>query len=517
MENLGFVLDHTKINGILTVFILYTLLIIGIGLYVKYKEKHMSESDKLMSFLNGGGNMGPVSIAMLTVTNLLSSGAMIGGPGLGYSTGFIWSITVYAGFMNSLFLLGVIGKKMAIIRQRTGMQTLVETIRLRYESKTVALVLSIALLIFLIPSIGAQFQGGAKLFAVVSGTGQYTLGLLIFGIVTILYTASGGMKSIARVAVVQGFIMVGAVLMLYISTRSSLADQYGSFENAMRFVSNTKPSMVQASSWMPLYTFGTAMTMSFASTAMPNSVLSTFTYNKSSAMAKSIIISTITFTIISSIMSGIGPLGYASIQTLTSGDYVNPYLTTTMLPSVLAGIVVAGTTAAIQSTAASLMLIVATTIVKDIYKGCINPKADNEKLNRYLKYITWAVGVLAVAISIRPMELMQFIVNFSNGGMICSIWVPLVFGLYSKKATPKGALWSSIAGAGSYLILYLITNIESTKNIYFKLTGNCHPVIIGFIVSIITMIIVSKHTPKVRLGTLQVWFGKDYDEKYTKF
>ena len=514
MSNLGFTLDSGKVKGVLFIFALYTVCIILMGLYVKYAEKRMNESDKLASFLNGGGNMGPIAVAMLTVTNMLSSGAVIGGPGLGYSTGFIWSITVYAGFMNSLFLLGKKRKKMAIIRQRTGMQTLLEAIRLRYESKTVAMLLGITLIIFLIPNCSAQLQGGAKLFAVVSGSNNYHLGLAIFAIVTILYTVSGGTKSLARVAVFQGVIMIISVAVLYCATRLNLTTQYGSFENAMRFVAEDQPSMVSAYTWTPLYTFGTALTMSFASTAMPNSVISTFTYDKTKTMVRAIIISSLAFTLISGVMSGIGPLRYAAIQTLSSGDYVNPYLTMTNLPTILAGLVVSGTSAAIQSTAASFMLIVATTLVKDIYMGCINPNADLNKVNRNLKLFTLGAGILAFLLAIFPTTLMQFIVNFSNGGMICSIWIPLVMGLYSKKVTEKGALCSIILGAGTYIALYFVTYFPSTASVYASLTGNCHPVIIGFFVAFLTMVIVSRFTPKVRLGTLQVWFSKNYDDRY---
>lgn len=516
MGDLGFVLDMQNVKGVILVFIIYTICILAMGLYVRVKDNKMSENDKLASFLNGGGNLGPVAIGMLVVTNGLSSGAMIGGPGLGYSTGFIWSITVYAGFMNALFLLAAIGKKMAILKARTGVQTMLGAIGHRYESQTVAIMLGVAIVVFLIPNIGSQLQGGAKLFAVVSGTGNYQLGLFIFAAITILYTISGGMKSLARIAVIQGFIMLISVIALYISTRGQLTTQYGSFEDAMRFIAANKPSMVTAFTWTPLYAFGTALTMSFASTALPNFVVNTFAYNKSKIMAQGIVISTLAFMLIQSIMSGIGPLGYAAIQTLSSGDYVNPYLTMVNLPALLSGIVVAGSSAAIQSTAASMMLIVATAIVKDIYVGFINPKADLIKVNKTMKLLTFLAGIAALLLALFPSPLMQIIINFSNGGMICSLWVPLVMGLYSKRVTKSGAFWSALLGMGTYLGLFIITKTPSLASVYEEVTGNCHPVVIGFLISVLSMLIVSKFTKKVKLGTLQVWFGQEYDERYAR-
>ena len=83
-----------------------------------------------------------------------------------------------------------------------------------------------------------------------------------------------------------------------------------------------------------------------------------------------------------------------------------------------------------------------------------------------------------------------------------------------KKVTEKGALCSIILGAGTYIALYFVTYFPSTASVYASLTGNCHPVIIGFFVAFLTMVIVSRFTPKVRLGTLQVWFSKNYDDRY---
>ena len=512
--------DSDKITVIMIVFILYSALIVGLGLYVKYAEtRGLSEKDKLKSFLTGGGSLGPISIGLITCTNLMSSGVMIGEPGLSYgSAGLIWGITCCSTFMSAWYLFGSSGKKIAVIKQRTGMDSFIQILRMRYNSKTLAMIIGTAISFFLLANSISQFTGGAKLFAVMSGTYNYNLGLVIFAAVTIIYTISGGVKSLARVAIVQGVLMVTAVLFLYFGTMAKVTDQYGSLEEGMRFVAENNPKLVTPYTWTFLNSLGTAFAMGFTSACLPNGVISTLTYNKSKALARGIMVSIIVYTLIQTAINSVGVLGYAYVQNLPNGDYVNPFLASAVLPGSLGGIVLSGSAAAIQSTAASFMLIIATTIMKDIYKDVFRPDLSDKKTSRLITWLTIGTGIIAIIGAMFPMDFMQLLNTFSNGGILCGVWAPLMFGLHWKKATPKGAICACIFGALTYLSCYLLQISEATKDMYAAVTGNCHPSIIGLAVSCIFMVAVSLATQKnkVEKGVFEVWFGKTYNSEYAK-
>lgn len=112
---MGFTISPEVQNGIAIVFIIYSLVIVGLGLYVKYASRNQSAAQRLASFLTGNGNLGPIALGMIIFTNLMSSGGMIGGPGLGYNTGFIWSVAVYSSFICTFLTLVAVGKKMNIM------------------------------------------------------------------------------------------------------------------------------------------------------------------------------------------------------------------------------------------------------------------------------------------------------------------------------------------------------------------------------------------------------------------
>ena len=87
--DLGFTISASTQQAIMIVFILYTAIIVGLGAYVKFASRNENSSQKLAGFLTGGGNLGSLAVGLIMVTNIMSSGGMVGGPGMSYGTGSI--------------------------------------------------------------------------------------------------------------------------------------------------------------------------------------------------------------------------------------------------------------------------------------------------------------------------------------------------------------------------------------------------------------------------------------------
>lgn len=296
--DLGFTISASTQQAIMIVFILYTAIIVGLGAYVKFASRNENSSQKLAGFLTGGGNLGSLAVGLIMVTNIMSSGGMVGGPGMSYGTGFIWSLCVFCSFINIFMSLGSVGKKMSILGRRTGAQTVLGLFRHRYQSKVFSTFLGLSFIIFLIPYSASQFTGGGRLFAVVTGTGNYRIGVLLFAVITLVYTLTGGIKSISKIAVFQGAIMIFSVISIYVVTGGAILEEYGSLQAAMEFVQESKPSLLDATTWAPLYFIGTACVQSFALIPLPHALMGTFTYNSSKTMKRAIIVGILGYTII---------------------------------------------------------------------------------------------------------------------------------------------------------------------------------------------------------------------------
>lgn len=125
------------------VVLLYSVLIVGLGIWVKYVSNR-NKDNALSGYLTGGGGLSAFEIAMFTVTSALAGGTMVGGPGLSYGFGFGSIVAVYCGFAMNITILGTVGKKIAIVGHRIGAMTPFQLLRHRYQSKALVIILGIA-------------------------------------------------------------------------------------------------------------------------------------------------------------------------------------------------------------------------------------------------------------------------------------------------------------------------------------------------------------------------------------
>jgi sodium/pantothenate symporter len=512
-NSLGIDIPASRMIPIWIVFVVYTALVLGMGFYANRKNKKASAGEKASSFVTGGA-LGPIAIGMIYMTNNVASGTFIGGPGTSYTVGFIWTICVFAFFYTGMYVQGTVLKKMVIVKNRIHATSVNVFWRHRYQSKLLTSLMSLGGIIFSITYAIGQFAGGGKLFAVLTGTNVY-IGLAVFGVVTLIYTACGGMKSLGIVSVFQGVLICVAVIMLYFGTRGKMVDQYGSFETAMRSILDTKPQMLLATTYPVLLVIQLSMQMGIVGLGGNGGALFGLQTRKATDIPKSALVTMFAATITCLCVSGIGPLAYTIAPALTSGDFVNPYLTVTVLPSVLGGVLVSATTAAIQSTVAVILITIASTFAKDFLKDVLNPKMEDKTLLNITVVTTVVATVIMAGLSmVNNLGLVQRFILLSSGGNMATAYMLTLLGAHWRRATTKGAIASYIGGYIGYVILTLWQNLAGAS--YRAVFGNFPNVILSMSVSFILFVTISLLTPPVPKGVLQVWFSPDYDEKYTK-
>lgn len=506
----GFTITHTQQLQILTVMLLYSAVIVGLGLYVKKKEG--KDQGKLAHFLTGGNGLNGLELAMVTMTFGMAGGTMVSGPGLSYGIGMISIVTILAGIMGVFGTFGNCGKKVSIVGQRIHASTIVQLLHHRYQSRRLVCVVVAGMTVFVIPKISSQLMIGAKLFTAVTGDKSYLLGLLIAASATVVYTISGGLKSIARICVFQGLLMVAVVSVVFIRQYDMVFERFGSVQAAYQYVAEIRPELLSAGNWTPLYALGMALLYGWASFGQPGATHTALTYREPKVFSRALIISLICSAFIQLAMSGSSVLAYALNPNLTQPDYVVIYLSTTMLSGVFAGFTIIACFAAVQSTVAGLLLVTAGAICRDFYKQCLHPDASEEQLSRVNIGVLLGIGVLAVLIGMHPLRFTQLLNVFSGAGLDIVFIMPLLFGLYWKKATEKGALWSIGGGLAIYILCYAARQVNPEW--WMQTCLDIHPVIPGLVSSLVLMVTVSLRTKKVPLGICEVWFGADYDEKF---
>ena len=132
------------------------------------------------------------------------------------------------------------------------------------------------------------------------------------------------------------------------------------------------------------------------------------------------------------------------------------------LPNWVIAIVVAGGLAAALSTAAGLLLAIASAVSHDIIKGMLNPNIS-EKSELLASRISMA-GAIALAgyLGFNPPDFAAGTVAIAFGLAASSIFPVLMMGIFNKKVNRAGAIWGMISGI-SITLLYVFQH----KGIFF--------------------------------------------------
>ena len=122
----------------------------------------------------------------------------------------------------------------------------------------------------------------------------------------------------------------------------------------------------------------------------------------------------------------------------------------------------------------------------DIYQKIINKDATDENVMKLSKVVTVIIGIIVICFGVfQPGSIFE-INLFAFSGMAIFV-VPILFGIYWKKATAKGAIASVIVGIISLLLFTLNPSVKA-------LAMGFHALFPTTIIASIVMIVVSKFT-----------------------
>ncbi|MGI6443376.1 MAG: sodium/pantothenate symporter [Synergistaceae bacterium] len=196
---------------------LYLALIMAIALFAnKIAVRKTDTAGFMEEYFLGSRSMGGFVLAMAIITTYTSASSFIGGPGVAYKLGLGWILLSMIQVPTAFLTLGILGKRFAIIARRTNAVTVTDLLRARYNSDAVVILASVALLVFFMSSMLAQFIGGARLFESITGY-SYQTGLLIFGLTVIIYTTVGGFRAVILTDTIQGVVMVVASIAILVA------------------------------------------------------------------------------------------------------------------------------------------------------------------------------------------------------------------------------------------------------------------------------------------------------------
>ncbi|MDY0407015.1 sodium/pantothenate symporter [Virgibacillus sp. 179-BFC.A HS] len=461
------------------IVILLVIFIVGI-----WASRYVRTTDSfLQDYFLGGRSLGGFILAMTMTATYGSASSFIGGPGTAYNQGLGWVLLAMSQVVTGYFVLMVLGKKFAIVSRRYDAVTLVDFLRKRYNSKWVVFISAASIIIFLFSAMAAQWIGGARLIESLTGL-SYIAALFIFTLSVLVYVAIGGFRAVALTDAVQGSIMFIGTLILLIAVIIA----GGGVPAIISELQAENPNLITPfgadGSLTPAYVSSFWILVGVGVVALPQISVRAMSYNSSKAMHRAIIIGTIVVGFIMLNMHLVGVFARAVMPGVEIGDKVMPLVALKVMPGWLAGIVLSAPMAAIMSTVDSLLILVSSALVKDVYLNYIEPKASNQRIKRLSVAVTAVLGIIVLLMSLNPPDLIIWLNLFAFGGLEAAFIWPIIMGLYWKKGNKYGAISSMICG----IVLYIIGDRFITQPF------GMHPIVLPVIISFFVYVFVSLGT-----------------------
>lgn len=505
-----------SIIWVLIAFGAYMLLMIVIG--AKYAGQTQNSEDYFL----GGRNLNGWVAALSAQASDMSGWLLMGLPGSVYAfgTGQAWiAVGLFIGTVfNWLFISSRLRRYTIIANNSLTLPMYLEN-RFHDKKKILLIISSIVIIIFFLVYTASSLTAGGKLFASVFGM-DYRIALTIGALVILIYTFLGGFMAVCTTDFIQGTLMLVGVLIVPIiayaivgpGNITSLLNQSGVAGGASSYLNIMQDSGKNVSA---VYIIS-QLAWGLGYCGMPHilvrfmAVSSDKELNKSKAIAIVWVALSLTFAVI----IGIVGRAYLFPNILGEGDFANITSENVFIEMIkqlfiehysldfIGGIFLCGILAAIMSTADSQLLVSASAVAEDMFKGVIKKDAKDSTVLAVSRLTVIIIAVLAYIIALNPDSSVMGLVSNAWAGFGAAFGPTVLLSLYWKRVNFPGAVAGIISGALTVMLwdyLKIINSVdEAGKAIKVTLgsyTG-LYSLAIGFVVSLVFIVIVSLVTEK---------------------
>ena len=463
-----------------TVLVLYLGIMAFIGWYAGRKTNNIGD------FFVLSGKAGVVVSGIAYFSTQFSMGTFLGTPGTIYGVGYAGMAISVPGAVFCMILPALlIGRKLITLGHKYGFLTMADYLTDRYHSKKMSGVLGVMMLFFLVPMMGAQIIGAGVIVHVFTGLPEW-VGVVGMGIIVILYCMSGGMKGAMMTDVIQGSLMIATAVVTFIVS-VVMGGGFSNINHTLQSMNEAYLTFPGANGYMPwTYYVSNIVLWSFFTMGQPHLFTKFFAMKDHKTMFKAILLGTAGMFFSATLIEWAGVNGIASIQNIEKAAQIIPMILQRGMNPFLASIFIAGIVAAGMSTIDGILVTTTGAVTRDIYQKIINKDATDENVMKLSKVVTVIIGIIVICFGVfQPGSIFE-INLFAFSGMAIFV-VPILFGIYWKKATAKGAIASVIVGIISLLLFTLNPSVKA-------LAMGFHALFPTTIIASIVMIVVSKFT-----------------------
>ena len=427
----------------LIIFLVTLSLPVLIGFITMRRTKNQSD------FFIGGRAMNKFIVALSAVSSGRSSWLVLGVSGMAYTmgAGAVWAVAGVA--IVEMFQFIYIGRKLRIQTEQLASITILDFFESKFQDTKhhIRITGALIIVIFMTAYLAAQFNAGAKSLS--TALGIPLIGALIFsGLLIMIYMVLGGYIAVAYNDAIRSIIMIFGLVVFPIYGLIKI----GGYNILLETLYRLNPAHIDP------FSLGAGVIIGFigiglGSPGQPHIGVRYMSIDDPEKLRVSTVVGTFWNVVMGWGAVFIGLLGRAiipltsdlpdqdpeMIYLVLSGQYFGP---------VVYGLLIGGIFAAILSTADSQLLVVASTIVRDIYEKIFHKGTDtNESHKLWLsRVVVVLTGIVAMVLAFFAKDLIFWLVLFAWGGLGASFGSAIIFSLYWQRTTKYGIIAGMISG-----------------------------------------------------------------------
>ncbi|HOP10884.1 MAG TPA: sodium/proline symporter PutP [Oscillospiraceae bacterium] len=428
-------------------FILYFLIVVGIGVWMFFKTRGGDEKDYFL----GGRKMGSWVAALSASASDMSAWLLMGLPGsiLAYGMGKVWiAIGLLIGtFLNWQFTAPRLRRFSKAANDSITIPQYL-TNRFKSEHRLLQIIPAIVFLVCYAVYAASSFKACGMLFNSVLGI-DYEVATAVAAGIILLYTFLGGFAAVCWTDFIQGMLMLAALLITPIVALGAM-DANAAFgtvqvaENYWNLIPGGKLD------WNGISTIISGLAWGLGYFGMPHILVRFMSIKEQKMVKKSKWIAVIWTTLGLCAAVAVALVGriYLSDLPADQSSLVFINMVRSLFPAFLAGILLSAILAASMSTADSQLLVSASAFTSDVYKPIFRKKAGNKEMLWVGRGVVALITVVAFLIAVNPNsgDIMDLVEN-AWAGFGSAFGPVILLSLGWKKFTAKGAVAGIIGGA----------------------------------------------------------------------
>jgi len=318
--------------------------------------------------------------------------------------------------------------------------------RFRDTTRRLRWVAAIVIFTMVAVYLAAQLTAAGKAFGTFLGMG-YGTGVVVGAVVVLAYTAVGGFKAVAYSDLLQGVLMVAALIVLPVAAVAAA----GGPGATLATLSRIDPALLRPMGAAGLSVAGVASAVSLAGVGLAFLGVPQLLVRFISARSPDVIpaagriaVAVIIVFDVGAVVTGMA--GRALVPALDDPETIMPLLSADLFPAVVTGLFLVVVLAAIMSTADSLLILASSAVVRDVLQKIYRPAMPERRVAWWGKVVTVVLGVAAVVVALGEVRVIFWFVLFAWSGLAAAFVPPVLCALFWPRTSRRGALAGMVTG-----------------------------------------------------------------------